>query len=158
MESIRSAVTDGDVTQWTYHPSTGLELSKIYADGSSEQRTYDAFNRLSTITDARGVVKSHTYDVARGLLLSESYSDETNNRTYVYNFLAMPVRISDDAGVRNLVYNSFNELETDSLVANSVTHLVTELRDNYGRSVGYTYAKNNSVQQTTSVGYDTDGL
>ncbi len=59
--------------------------------------------------------------------------------------------------MRNLAYNSFNELETDSLVADSVTHLVTELRDNYGRSVGYTYAKNNSVQQTTSVGYGTDG-
>ncbi len=55
------------------------------------------------------------------------------------------------------MYNSFNELETDSLVADSVTHLVTELRDNYGRSVGYTYAKNNSVQQTTSVGYGADG-
>ena len=29
----------------------------------------------------------------------------------MYNFLAMPVQISDDAGVKNLVYNSFNELE-----------------------------------------------
>ncbi|MDO4409900.1 MAG: hypothetical protein Q4C05_01300 [Akkermansia sp.] len=66
----------------------------------------------------------HTYDVATGLLLSESYSDETNNRTYLYNFLAMPVQISDDAGVRNFAYNSFNVLETDSLVADSVTHLV----------------------------------
>ncbi len=75
--------------------------------------------------------------MARGLLLSESYSDETNNRSYEYYFLAMPEQISDDAGVRNLAYNSFNELETDSLVADSVTHLVTELRDNYGRSVGY---------------------
>ena len=101
-------------------------MSKIYADGSSEVRTYDAFNRLATINDARGVVKTHTYDVARGLLLSESYSDETNNRTYLYNFLAMTVQISDDAGVRNFAYNSFNELETDSLVADSVTHLVTE--------------------------------
>ncbi len=127
------------------------------ADGTSDVRTYDAFNRLLTITDARGVVKTHTYDVARVLLLSESYSDKTNNRTYVYNFLAMPIQISDDAGVRNLVYNSFNDLETDSLVADSVTHLVTELRDNYGRSVGYSYAKNNSVQQTTSVGYGADG-
>ncbi len=66
----------------------------------------------------------HTYGVARGLLLSESYSDETNNRTYVYKFLAMPMQISDDAGVSNFAYNSFNELETDSLVADSVTHLV----------------------------------
>ncbi len=74
-----------------------------------------------------------------------------------YKSLAMPVQISDDAGVRNFAYNSFNELETDSLVADSVTHLVTELRNNYGRSVGYTYAKNGSVQQTVSTGYSTDG-
>ncbi len=87
-------------------------MSKVYADGSSELRTYDAFNRLATITDARGVVKTHTYDVARELLLSESYSNETNNRTYVYKFLAMPVQISDDAGVRNFAYNSFNEIDT----------------------------------------------
>ncbi len=77
--------------------------------------------------------------------------------TYLYNFLAMPEQISDDAGVRNLVYNSFNELETDSLVADSVTHLVTELRNNYGRFVGYTYAKNGSVQQLVSTEYDSDG-
>ncbi len=85
---------NGDVTQWTYHPATGLELSKIYADDTFEQKTYDVFNRLATITDARGVVKTHTYDVARGLLLSESYSDGTNNRSYEYNFLAMPEQIS----------------------------------------------------------------
>ncbi len=29
----------------------------------------------------------------------------------MYNFLAMPVQISDDTGVRNLVYNPFNEHE-----------------------------------------------
>ncbi|MDO4411144.1 MAG: RHS repeat-associated core domain-containing protein [Akkermansia sp.] len=102
-----------DVTQWTYHLATGLELSKIYDDGTSEVRTYDAFNQLSSITDACDVMKSHSYDVVRGLLLSESYSDETNNRTYLYNFLAMPVQISDDAGVRNFAYNSFNEIDTE---------------------------------------------
>ncbi len=31
----------------------------------------------------------------------------------MYNSLAMPMQISDDAGVRNLVYNSFNELDTE---------------------------------------------
>ncbi len=76
---------------------------------------------------------------------------------FANNFLAMTVKISDDAGVRNFAYNSFYELETDSLVADSVTHLVTELCNNYGRSVGYTYAKNGSVQQTVSTGYSTDG-
>ena len=45
----------------------------------------------------------------------------------------MPMQISDDAGVRNFVYNSFSEHETDSLAADSVTHLVTELGDDIGQ-------------------------
>ncbi len=35
--------------------------------------------------------------------------------------------------------------------------MVTKLRDDIGRSVGYTYAKNGSVQQTVSTGYGVDG-
>ena len=30
------------------------------------------------------------------------------------------------------------------------THLITELRDSFARSAGYTYAKNGAVQQTVS--------
>ena len=43
------------------------------------------------------------------------------------------------------------------MLADGVTHLITELRDEFGRSVGYTYAKNGAVQQTVSTGYGTDG-
>ena len=54
-------------------------------------------------------------------------------------------------------YNTYGERESDSLVVDGDAHLVTELRDTFGRSTGYTYAKNGSVLQTVSTGYGTDG-
>ena len=39
----------------------------------------------------------------------------------------------------------------------SDTHLITELRDSFGRSIGYTYAKNGAIQQTVHTGYGADG-
>ena len=44
------------------------KLRKTYADGSSTVKTYDAFNRLSTETSARGPVAAYAYETARGLL------------------------------------------------------------------------------------------
>lgn len=37
------------------------------------------------------------------------------------------------------------------------THLITENRDTFGRSTGYTYTKNGAVQQTVTTGYGDDG-
>ena len=59
----------GDTTTWGYDPATGLELSKTYADNTSVLKSYDVFNRLETETNARGKVKRHSYEHARGLLL-----------------------------------------------------------------------------------------
>ena len=160
----------GDPTTWMFDAATGLELSKTYADNTSVVKTYDAYNRLATETNARGYMKAHTYEHARGLLLNITYyyslqEGETepvvNNFTspcsFAYNHLGQLVQVIDAAGTRTLGYNNFGEQETDSLLADGVTHLITELRDEFGRSVGYTYAKNGAVQQTVSTGYGTDG-
>ena len=149
--------TDGDVTTWSYHDTSGMEIRKSYADGSSITRTYDAYNRVLTETDARGKVKTHTYEHARGLLQSTSYSDSTTPRAYTYNHLGQLTQVTDAAGTRTLSYNSYGEQESDSLAADSVTHLITENRDELGRSSGYTYAKNASVQQTVTTDYGSDG-
>ena len=149
--------TDKDVTIWSYHDASGMETAKTYADGSNVCKTYDAYNRVLTETDARGKVKAHTYEPARGLLLGTTYSDSTSPRTYTYNHLGQPTQVTDAAGVRILSYNAYGEQESDSLVADSVTHLITETRDDKGRSTGYTYAKNGSVQQTVTTGYGSDG-
>ncbi len=155
--STDPADTAGDVTSWTYEPATGLELSKTYADNSSVVKTYDAFNRLATETDARGLVKTHSYEPARGLLLGTTYSDTTAPRSYAYNHLGQLTQVTDAAGVRTIGYNAFGEQETDSLLAGGVTHLITETRDAMGRSTGYVYSKDGSIQQTVTTSYGSDG-
>ena len=149
--------TDGDTTTWGYHDASGMETSKTYADSKGVTKTYDAYNRLLTETDGRGVVKTHSYEQARGLQLGTTYSDGTTARSYTYNHLGQLTQVVDDAGTRTIGYNAYNEQESDSLLAGGKTHLVTELRDDYGRSTGYTYANNGSVQQTVSTGYGSDG-
>ena len=165
-----SARTDYDETVWNFHPATGLELSKTYADGSSIVKTYDAYNRLASETNARMSCKVHTYEHARGLLLNTTYyhpmqegdsepvaDSLTPAVSYSYNHLGQVMQVVDASGTRTLAYNAYGELESDSLSVDGDTHLITELRDEFGRSIGYTYAKNGSVQQTVHTGYGTDG-
>ena len=170
--------SDYDETVWAFHPANGLELSKTYADGTQVQKTYDAYNRLATETNARGNVKTHTYEQARGLHLGTTYTLPSQSgtpvssedglpsqsgeaaaagRSFTYNHLGQLVQVIDAAGTRTLGYNSYGEQETDSLLADGVIHLITENRDTFGRSIGYTYAKNGAVQQTITTGYGTDG-
>ena len=91
----------GDETTWVFDPASGLELRKTYADNSSVVKTYDRFNRLATETDARGNVKTHSYETARGLLLGTTYSDGTTARQYAYNHLGQVTQVTDDAGIRS---------------------------------------------------------
>ena len=150
--------TDGDTTTWAYHPAAGVELSKTYADNSQVVKTYDAFNRPATETNARGIVKTLSYDAATGQLTGISFSDdETPSQSFAYNILGQLTQVTDAAGTRTLAYNEYSELQSDSLDSGAHTHLVTELRDSYGRSTGFTYARSGSTQFTTSVGYATDG-
>ena len=68
----------GDTTTWEYDLATGLELRKTYADGKGTVKTYDAYNNLATVTDARGVAATYSYDIPRGLLTGIDYAGEHN--------------------------------------------------------------------------------
>ncbi|MEE1288168.1 MAG: RHS repeat-associated core domain-containing protein [Bacteroidaceae bacterium] len=154
--------SDYDETTWVFDVKTGLEISKTYADNSSVVKTYDSYNRLATETDARGNVKTHSYEQARGLHLGTTYTvvdgtAVTTARSFSYNHLGKMTQVVDDSGTRNFGYNSYGERETDSLMVDGDTHLITEQRDSFGRSVGYIYSKNGSAQQTVSTGYGDDG-
>ncbi len=153
---------DEDVTTWSFNAVTGLETSKTYADNSSVVKTYDAFNRLATETDARDNVKSHSYEHARGLQLGTNYTSVdgtavTSARSFFYNHLGQMTQVTDDAGTRTIGYNIYGEQETDSLSIDGDIHLITETRDAMGRSTGFVYAKNGVVQHSVTTGYGTDG-
>ena len=149
--------TDKDTTTWAFHPLTGAELSKTYADNTSVTKTYDAYNRLATETDARGNVKTHSYEPLRGLHIGTTYSDGTTARSYSYNHLGQPTQVTDDSGTRTFGYNSYGERISDSLSIDDDTHLITESLDAMGRSTGFVYSKNGAAQHTVTTGYGTDG-
>ena len=154
--------SDYDQTTWVFNPVTGLEISKTYADNTSVEKTYDAYNHLATETDARGNVKTHAYEHARGLHLGTSYTvvegtAETSARNFTYNHLGQMTQVVDDAGIRTFGYNAYGERETDSLMVDGDTHLITDTRDIFGRSTGFAYSKNGTVQHTVTTGYGTDG-
>lgn len=149
--------TDGDATRWEYHDATGLEVKKTYADGNAIIRTYDAFNRLTTRTDGRGIVTTYAYEAARGLLLSESYSDTTPSRRYAWNTVGKLTEAADDSGVWNIAYNQYGKQESSTWTEEGIIHLVSEQRDALGRSSGYIYSKGGTPQQTTGTSYGTDG-
>ena len=157
-----SARTDYDQTIWSFDAATGLEISKTYADNTSVVKTYDAYNRLATETDARGNVKTHSYEHARGLHLGTTYytmegTAATTARSFSYNHLGQITQVVDDAGNHSFGYNIYGEFESDSLAVDGDTHIISENRDDFGRSSGYSYSKNGTAQQTVIKGYGVDG-
>lgn len=52
----------------------GFERSATEGWRGQVSKTYDAYNRLATKSDARGNVKTHTYEHARGLHLGTTYT------------------------------------------------------------------------------------
>ena len=58
--------------------------------------------------NARGVVKTHSYEQVRGLLLGTTYSDGTTARAYSYNHLGQLTQVVDDAGTRTIVECSYD--------------------------------------------------
>ncbi len=150
--------TDGDTTIWSYHETSGLEISKSYADGTHLDKTYNDLGLPERLYNARGTSEIREYDTLTGQLTRVSFSDgSTPSQTYTYNHLGQLVQVTDAAGTRTIGYNEYGEQKTDNLVAGGKTHLVTETRDQLGRSTGYAYAKDGTVEQTVFIGYGEEG-
>ena len=148
---------DGDTTTWSYDEATGLETRKTYADGTHVDKTWDAFNRLATETNARGIVKTCTYEQARGLLAGISYSDATPGQSFSYNHLGQLTQITDAAGTRTFACNPYGEPETDCLEANGLSWQVSELYDGLGRPAGYELSAGERRVQQARLSYDGKG-
>ncbi len=148
---------DGDTTAWSYDDATGLETRKTYADGTHVDKTWDAFNRLATETNARGIVKTRTYEQARGLLAGISYSDATPGQSFAYDHLGQLTQITDAAGTRTFACNPYGEPETDCLEANGISWQVSELYDGLGRQAGYELSAGERRVQQARLSYDGKG-
>ena len=148
---------DGDVTTWSYDDATGLETRKTYADGTHVDKTWDAFNRIATETNARGIVKTCTYEQARGLLAGISYSDATPGQSFSYNHLGQLTQITDASGTRTFACNPYGEPETDCLEANGISWQVSELYDGLGRQAGYELSADGRRVQQARLSYDGKG-
>lgn len=151
---------DGDETRWEYHAAIGLLLKKIYPDGNELNYNYDSQNRLAGTVYSREVsagtplTVSRAYNEKTGELTQIAYNDGTSEENFVYNFLGQLTQISDASGTREIVYNAYGETESETLTGDNRTHAVAELRDAFGRGIGYTYSKAGSLQQTTNIVYD----
>ena len=148
---------DGDTTTWSYDEATGLETRKTYADGTHVDKTWDAFNRLATETNARGIVKTCTYEQARGLPAGISYSDATPGQSFSYNHLGQLTQITDASGTRTFACNPYGEPETDCLEANGLSWQVSELYDGLGRPAGYELSAGERRVQQARLSYDGKG-
>lgn len=148
-----------DETTWLYDSATGLLLTKIYPDESQSDYEYDTQNRLVSIRWTREVSPgirlkaSRTYAEKTGELLSVAYNDGTVGEAHTYNHLGQITQTVDASGTRVFVYNTFNEVERETLTGDGTEHTVAELRDGLGRSIGYTYSKSGVLQQTTGATY-----
>ena len=108
----------GDTTTWEYDLATGLELRKTYADGKGTVKTYDAYNNLATVTDARGVVATYTYNLSQGLLTGINFSDGTPAQKFTYNFLGQLTAVQDASGARSISYGRYgSQLEEVQQIA-----------------------------------------
>ena len=146
-----------DTTTWEYDLATGLELRKTYADGKGTVKTYDAYNNLATVTDARGVVATYTYNLNRGLLTSINFSDGTPAQKFTYNFLGQLTAVQDASGARSISYGRYgSQLEEVQQIASS-RFLLQEQRDAYGRGTGYILKRNGNRQCAASITYGTLG-
>ena len=68
--------------------------------------------------------------------------------------LGVEVIRDEDGALRQIWSLADGNLASETLLGGGKTHLLTELYDAFGRSLGYTYSKDGSVQQTVGTSYD----
>ena len=148
--------TDGDTTTWLYDVATGLELRKTYADGSCISKTYDKFNRLETLTQARGIVTTYEYAPFTGELISVSHSDATQPWLYSYNHLGQIISVSDASCIREISYDVYGRMLQDVSLG-KVESCLQEKYDSFGRSSGYYFMLGTRIVQHSILDYDHKG-
>lgn len=131
----------------------GLELKKTYSDGSCVLRVYGQFNRLETITRARGIITTYKYAPITGELVSISYSDEPPGLEFACNHLSQMTSVRDASGLREFSYDSYGRMIRDTFFG-TVESCLQEDFDPYGRSAGYRLMNGTRTVQHSHLDYD----
>ena len=96
---------------------------------------------------------SYAYDPQTGNLVSVIHNDATPSLNYVYNHLNLLTQVADDSGTRTLVYNQYNEAESEA-TAGLTASALNYLRDGLGRPSGYSLHYGEGIVQQTAWEYD----
>ena len=148
--------TDGDTTTGLYDEATGLKVKKTYADGSSTIKTYDKFNRLETLTKARGIVTTYAYAPLTGELVSVSHSDDTPGWKFTYNHIGQMTYVRDASGIRECSYDVYGNMIQDTSFG-TVESSLQEEYDPFGRSAGCRLMLGTRTVQHSYLDYDSKG-
>ncbi len=147
----------GDQTLWNYDESSGLLVSKTYANGKSVTYNYDVKGQLLSRTWARlnndqPLVTTYSYS-PYGELLNTAYSDGTTPGVSAsYNTMGMLVETTDASGVTTCTYTNYRELASES---NSILGTVFNItRDNLGRETSSALLQGENSLLTTSTQYN----
>nr|WP_298128476.1 putative Ig domain-containing protein [uncultured Pseudoxanthomonas sp.] len=153
-------------TQYRYD-ARGLQTRVIEGVGTASERertaTYDAFGRLSTTTDARGSVRSLSYDrLGRQLTLSQAVSGRMEVTATAYDAYSRVVSQTDALG-RVTTY-AHDDAARSLTVTSPEGVVVSTLHNRHGQTVrvtdavGYSeYTYNRSGQLTLTQRKASDG-
>ncbi|WP_146160125.1 MULTISPECIES: RHS repeat-associated core domain-containing protein [unclassified Stenotrophomonas] len=140
---------NGLSTHYVYN-GFGDRIQLISPDTGGTAYTYDGAGNVRTETDARGVVRTHSYD-ALNRLITTAYPDSSLNEAYTYDTpptqCPFGERFSqghratmvDGSGGTAYCYSRFGQLVRKVQITNGVTLVVKYDYDVAGRLVAQTY-------------------
>ena len=131
-------------------------MKKTYADGSFTSKTYDKFNRLETLTKARGIVTTYAYAPLTGELVSVSHNDDTPGWEFSYNHIGQMTYVRDASGLREFSYDAYGRTQQDTSFG-TVESSLQEEYDALGRSEGYRLMLGTRTVQHSHLDYDSKG-
>ena len=122
-----------------------------YANGQTEETSYDEENRIASRTDANGTTTSYTYD-ENGNVLTETREDGSGS-SYTYNELSLPLTATDYENytssftydeVGNLLAMTDGEGNTTTYGYDELSRLVS-ITDANGGTITFTYEGTEAV-------------
>lgn len=152
-----------DVTKWIYQEPTGLLLQKHDASLQGPIYTYDVLSRRVTRKWARQyagnpVTTTYTYDDKRGDLNVITYSDSTQQVSFVNDRRGQPTIVYDAAGEHRITYNANGELLSQQTVSGILNNTsLTVAYDGYLRRESFQAKVGASVVHGQGYSYDTSG-